>query len=164
MLSDWLHQFRLQLMGVMFTGLAMLVLIAATTLHAQTLSWDKDQIVSQATGGLLKTTKGKFYEPTCNEAVAFDTEVIDLNKDGVPEVFTNYYGSCLGGAAGVQVDLYIKNKAGKWISQFGFPGTYAILKSTNKGYPDIEIGGPGNCFPVWRWSGTHYEIDKKCER
>jgi hypothetical protein len=154
----------LRLYWILFASVVMLVLIASTTLQAQPLSWDNNDIISQATHGILKTSKGKFYEPTCNEEVAFDTEVIDLNKDGVPEVFTNYYGICLGGAAGVLVNLYIKNKAGQWIPNFGFPGTYTLLSSKNKGYPDVEIGGPGNCFPIWRWNGMEYDIYKKCER
>lgn len=151
-----------------FYGVCMLLgtltLIASAIAQTHTLTSDNTQVVSQATNGVLNNTKGKFFEASCNEEIAFDTEVIDLNKDGTPEVFTNYYGTCIGGAAGVQVDLYIKNKAGKWIAQFGFPGTYTILNTKNKGYPDIEIGGPGNCFPIWRWNGVQYDIYKKCER
>ncbi len=150
-----------------FCGVCMLTLMSsaiAETHPLTRLTSDNSQVVAQATNGVLKSTKGKFFEASCNEEIAFDTEVIDLNKDGTPEVFTNYYGTCIGGAAGVQVDLYIKNNAGKWIAQFGFPGTYSILKTRNKGYPDIEIGGPGSCFPIWRWNGAQYDIYKKCER
>lgn len=50
----------------------------------------------------------------------------------------------------------------QWTPQFGFPGIYTVLATKNKGYPDIEIGGPGNCFPVWRWNGQQYAIHKKC--
>jgi hypothetical protein len=24
------------------------------------------------------------------------------------------------------------------------------------GWPDISVGGPGFCFPVFRWNGTAY--------
>jgi hypothetical protein len=64
--------------------------------------------------------------------------------------------------AGVQLDLLIKGKDGKWASQFGFPGMYTILETKNLGFPDIEIGGPGTCFPVWRWNGKSYALHKKC--
>jgi hypothetical protein len=136
--------------------------MTSATAQTHTKPSNHNQLVSQATHGILKSTKGRFFEASCNEEIAFDTQVIDLNKDGSPEVFTNYYGTCIGGAAGVQVNLYIKNKVGKWISQFGFPGTYSILDAKNKGYPDIEIGGPGECFPIWRWNGSKYDIYKKC--
>ena len=65
-------------------------------------------------------------------------------------------------AAGVFMNLYIKNPNGQWKPQFGFPGVYTVLTTKNKGYPDIEIGGPRTCFPVWRWNGRAYAIYKKC--
>ena len=27
-----------------------------------------------------------------------------------------------------------------------------------EGYPDIEVGGPGTCFPVERWNGKSYRL------
>ena len=121
-----------------------------------------DAIVAEATSGWLKSTKGKYFEKTCNESVDYDAEVVDMNGDGQPEVFTNVHGSCIGGGAGVHMNLYIKHKSGQWKPQFGFPGMYTVLKTKHKGYPDIEIGGPGNCFPKWRWNGKEYALHKKC--
>lgn len=120
------------------------------------------KVISSATSGWLKATKGKYFEQSCNESVDYDAEVIDLNGDGQPEVFTQVHGICLGGMAGVSMNLYIKDKSGHWKPQFGFPGIFAILKTKSNGYPDIEIGGPGNCFPVWRWNGMQYALHKKC--
>ena len=48
--------------------------------------------------------------------------------------------------------------------QFGFPGEYKVLATRHRGYPDIEIPGPGTCFPVWRWNGSAYAIHKRCAR
>jgi hypothetical protein len=28
------------------------------------------------------------------------------------------------------------------------------------GWPDIEIGGPGFCFPVERWNGKQYVLHR----
>jgi hypothetical protein len=28
------------------------------------------------------------------------------------------------------------------------------------GWPDIEMGGPGFCFPVWRWNGKAYALNR----
>jgi hypothetical protein len=88
--------------------------------------------------------------------------VVDLNGDGRPEVFVSIQGTCLGGATGVFVTLYIRNSKGQWKPQFGFPGVYKVLATRFKGFPDIEIGGPENCSPVWRWNGLEYAIYKKC--
>jgi hypothetical protein len=123
---------------------------------------DKDKTVAEATGGRFKTTKGKYFDKDCNDNLDYEAEVIDLNRDGRPEVFVSIQGTCLGGATGVHMNLYIKNPKGQWKPQFGFPGVYKVLTTRSKGYPDIEIGGPGFCFPVWRWNGALYAIYKKC--
>jgi hypothetical protein len=31
-----------------------------------------------------------------------------------------------------------------------------VLPTKNEGYPELLIGGPGFCFPVWGWDGTAY--------
>ena len=125
-------------------------------------TWDETKVITEATGGQFKATKGKYFDKDCNESLDYEAEVIDLNGDGQPEVFTSVQSTCLGGMAGVHMNLYIKNKNGQWKPQFGFPGIYTVLKTKSKGYPDIEVGGPGNCFPVWRWNGQEYAIHKKC--
>jgi hypothetical protein len=125
---------------------------------------DDVTIISEATGGRFKARKGQYFDQNCRESIEYEADVVDLNNDGQPEVFTQVYGSCWGGMAGVHMNLFIKDKNGQWQSQFGFTGSYKVLKTKNKGYPDIEIGGPGFCFPVWRWNGQQYQIHKKCPR
>lgn len=142
--------------------LSMIFVWTAGAFAASSESSADAKVVAEATSGWLKDTKGQYFEETCNEAVDYDTEVVDLNGDGQPEVFTNVHGICMGGMAGVHMNLFIKNKNGEWKPQFGFPGMYSVLETKNQGYPDIEIGGPGNCFPVWRWNGQEYDIHKKC--
>ncbi|MGT2431747.1 hypothetical protein ACU4HD_29400 [Cupriavidus basilensis] len=72
------------------------------------------RIVVEATNGQLKALKGKVFDKACNESVDYDATVIDLNGDGQPEVFTNLYGTCVGGMAGVFMQLYIKDANGQW--------------------------------------------------
>ena len=120
------------------------------------------RIIAQATGGQFKAAKGKYFEKGCNEQLDYQAEVVDLNGDGQPEVFISVQGSCLGGMTGVQMNLFIKASNGRWQRECGFPGVHSILKSRSKGFPDIEVGGPGNCFPVWRWNGQLYAPHKKC--
>lgn len=120
------------------------------------------RIIAEATGGPLKAARGKYFEQACNQSLDYEAEVVDLNGDGQPEVFTSVQGTCRGGMAGVSMILYIRDSNGRWQPQFDFPGVYTVLKTKNKGYPYIEIGGPGNCFPVSRWNGQQYSIQKKC--
>src|SRR5262245_30391984 len=98
-------------------------------------SWDEAKVISEATGGRFKARKGKYFEKACNQSLDYEAEVVDLNNDGQPEVFTQIHGTCLGGMAGVYMDLFIKDKSGQWKPQFGFQGMYQILKTKNKGYP-----------------------------
>lgn len=143
--------------------IAALGLAAPAPVAAQSGSAADAKVVSEATKGTLKSTKGKYFDKSFNASVEYEAQVIDLNGDGQPEVFTKHHGAMFGGA-GMAVDLLIKDKSGKWQSQFGFPGDYNILKTKNKGYPDIEVTGPGTCFPIWRWNGKVYDIYKRCAR
>ncbi len=91
----------------------------------------------------------------------------DLNKDGKEEIFVVFGNSFTSGHAGSSVVLFIKNASGGYATNLGFPGTAPLLMPTsNKGYPDLLIGGPGFEFPVWRWNGkdyAHYKIMKEKE-
>ena len=136
-------------------------LIPFPAIGAQSSSVSADaSVVAVATGGQFKATKGSYFDKGCKEKLDYEAEVIDLNRDGQPEVFTSVHGTCMGGMTGVFLNLYIRDKTGKWRPQFGFPGMYSVLKTKNKGYPDIEIGGPGFCFPVWRWNGGQYKLHR----
>ena len=112
----------------------------------------------------LTERAGKLFN-ACGEIVQPELEAVDLNSDGQPEVFITVPGSCQGGAAGAELSLLIKSSKGHWKVNLGFPaGGYKLLTTKNMGFPDIEIGGPGFCFPVWRWNGSQYAIFKRCDR
>ena len=99
-----------------------------------------------------------------NKEFPFDAQVMptDFNKDGKEEVFIVYGNSYTSGGAGSSVVVFIKNAAGKYESQLGFPATTPdVLASANKGYPELLIGGPGIEYPVWKWNGTSYVLARK---
>jgi hypothetical protein len=51
----------------------------------------------------------------------------------------------------------IRDAGGKLQPNPGFPAASADpLPESSLGYPDLLIGGPGFCFPVWRRDGTAY--------
>jgi hypothetical protein len=86
----------------------------------------------------------------------------DMNKDGKEEVFVVFGNSYTSGNAGSSVALFIKDAAGKYTPQLGFPGMAPdVLTTVSKGYPDLLIGGPGMEFPVWRWNGKTYNLYRK---
>jgi hypothetical protein len=108
--------------------------------------------------------KGGRLVNECGEPAKPKIDIVDLNGDGQPEVVALLTGSICYGGAGGRLSLFIRT-AGGWKDQFGFPaGDYRILARRRSGYPDIEIGGPGMCQPVWGWTGRAYGLVKRCER
>lgn len=88
-------------------------------------------------------------------ATAYTT---DLNKDKVPEIFVVYGNTFTSGGTGQSVAIFIKDAAGRYQLVLGVPSTSPqILTTTNKGYPDLLLGGPGFEYPVMRWDGKYYD-------
>jgi hypothetical protein len=111
------------------------------------------------------TERGGKLLDACKQPVEPQVDVVDLNGDGQPEVFVLANDAICYGSAGGELSLLIKDKQGRWQSNLGFSaGGYKLLSTKNKGYPDIEIGGPGFCFPVWRWNGKAYAVYKGCDQ
>jgi hypothetical protein len=82
----------------------------------------------------------------------------DLNGDGVVEVFVLGGNSCMSGMDGSTITLWIKDAAGNYAMNLGFPGGgWTVLETSNLGFPDLSIGGAGFCEAVWRWDGTTYQ-------
>ncbi|HKT16200.1 MAG TPA: hypothetical protein VJR87_12440 [Allosphingosinicella sp.] len=91
---------------------------------------------------------------------AIDT-VRDLNGDGRPEAVISE-GSlfCFGGTE-VGYSIVSKQQDGSWkqvTSGAGIPNFLATKGVA--GWPDIEVGGPGFCFPVERWNGKAYALHR----
>ena len=81
----------------------------------------------------------------------------DMNKDGKEEIFISFGNSYTSGNAESSVSLFIKNAAGIYTLNLGFPGlTPDALATSNQGYLDLLIGGPGMEYPVYRWNGKEY--------
>ena len=81
----------------------------------------------------------------------------DMNKDGKEEIFISFGNSYTSGNAESSVALFIKNAAGIYTLNLGFPGTTPdALPTSNQGYMDLLIGGPGMEYPVYRWNGKEY--------
>lgn len=85
--------------------------------------------------------------------------VVDLNGDGRPEaVITEGSGYCFG-ATGTGYVIVGKQADGSWKRIAQGPGIVTVLASKSRdGWADIEIGGPGFCFPVQRWNGRAYGV------
>lgn len=88
-------------------------------------------------------------------------EFKDLNGDGRPEAVLGEGGSFCYGNTGGGFWLLSQQAGGGWkllTQSQGMPGFLAT--KGQDGFPDIQIGGPGFCFPVVRWNGKEYKTQR----
>jgi hypothetical protein len=87
--------------------------------------------------------------------------VRDLNGDGRPEAVVSDGGLYCYGHSGTGFQLLSRQANGSWKVMAGSNGIPEFLKTKGKdGWPDISVGGPGFCFPVQRWNGKAYELNR----
>ena len=88
-------------------------------------------------------------------------QVADLNSDGLPEAIVTEGSLFCYGSQGAGYFLVSKQADGGWkliTSGSGIP--HALETKGAGGWADLEIGGPGFCFPVERWNGSEYELNR----
>jgi hypothetical protein len=104
--------------------------------------------------GKCEGMEGASYEPGKLEIYR------DINGDGRPDaVVTEASGICYGNS-GSHFWLLTKQANGSWkamINQTGIPEFVPTNKGRG-GWPSLSIGGPGLCFPVYRWNGRVWEL------
>jgi hypothetical protein len=110
--------------------------------------------------GLELTANGtqlQFREMRDCGPVDVDVKLLDLNGDGTSEVQIIGGNSCFSGSAGSHVWVFVRDGAGQYRPNLGFPGAdVTVLQSRSHGFADLRIEGPGFCSPVWRWDGGQY--------
>ena len=126
---------------------------------------DKNYIFKK-TGFVLTADKKEFAQDNSALEYPFQANAypVDFNKDGVEEVFVDYGNTYTSGNTGVSFFFFIPDQAGVYQEAISLIGIPVLLKSGNAGYPDIEIGGPGFKFPIWRFNGKSYNLYRKAER
>lgn len=84
--------------------------------------------------------------------------VQDLNGDGRPDALISEGSTACYGMAGQGYFLVSQQADGAWKLLASGPGIVTFLPSKGaNGWPDIEVGGPGFCFPVLRFDGREYQ-------
>ena len=107
--------------------------------------------------GLHVDDDGSVVDDVCGQTLSPEVRFLDLDDDGTPEVVVDAGNTCTSGMAGTSVWLFVRDGGGRYRSNLGFPGMIAeVLSTRSLGFPDLLIGGPGFCFPVWRWDGREY--------
>ena len=85
----------------------------------------------------------------------------DFNGDGRTDAIVTEGGTYCFGMTGTGYTLVSRQADGSWTIMDERQGIARLLDSKGAdGWPDIEVGGPGFCFPVLRWNGTEYAVDR----
>ena len=121
--------------------------------------------VFKAAGAVQRKGKWIICEPPADAGMpateALIETVRDLNGDGRPEAVVTDGGSYCYGFTGMAFQLLSKQPDGGWLVITSNTGIPEFLKSKGiGGWPDISIGGPGFCFPVQRWNGKAYTLNR----
>jgi hypothetical protein len=140
-----------------------LLLVSVSVLGAPTpLSPADKSAAFKAAGYTLKN--GKWHgcdDPTPSYTPGEIQEVRDLNGDGYPEAVIVEGGTYCYGNTAAGYSVVSKQANGSWKLMTSGPGIPTFLNTKGVGnWPDIEVGGPGFCFPVERWNGRQYALQR----
>jgi hypothetical protein len=95
------------------------------------------------------------YTPGAIETIS------DFNGDGRPEAIVTEGSLYCYGNQGAGFAVVSKQADGSWkkiADGSGIPD-FLATKGTD-GWADMQIGGPGFCFPVMRWNGEDYVVHR----
>lgn len=120
--------------------------------HAAGFNQERSECEIQETGS---------YRPVTMELIE------DLNGDGRPDALITEGSTYCYGQAGTGFYLVSQQPDGYWKLMLKESGVAEFLASKgSNGWPDVEVGGPGLCFPVLRYDGqsyrVHHSVGERC--
>jgi hypothetical protein len=134
------------------------LLLINSTIFAQAAQVPKSEVASIFKAAGFAKTK-HVWEGNCDigEIIIYK----DLNGDGRKDAVIQDSSSMCYGNTGVGYYIVSQQKDGKWKQLFSNSGISTFLKTKGKdGWPDIENGGPGFCFAIYRWNGQEYVVNR----
>jgi hypothetical protein len=145
----------------------MLTMAQAAADSADVMLSDADKVtLFKAAGAVQRKEVWVICEPPADSGAPASSGatidmVRDLNGDGRPEAVVSDSGTYCYGHAGTGFQLLSKQTKGSWKVITVNSGMPEFLKTKGKdGWPDISVGGPGFCFPVERWNGKTYALNR----
>lgn len=149
-------------MRTIFLGLG-LALLAQAAMAETTLSAAERAAAFRAAGFHL--VKGAWHKCDDPGEASYSPGSIeqagDFNGDGRPDAVITESSSYCFGNTGTAFALVSRQPDGSWRLLAEDTGVLTFLKTKGAaGWPDIEVGGPGFCFPVQRWNGKAYALQR----
>lgn len=134
-----------------------LALAVAPHVSAKPAGEDMSAAYKAAGFRLQKGQWRKCDDPGTASYTAGELEKVgDLNGDGFPEAVVTEGSAYCYGNTGTAFSLVSKSKQG-WHLVTEQEGVATFLKTKGAGgWPNLEVGGPDFCFPVYRWNGKQY--------
>jgi hypothetical protein len=132
-----------------------ILMIAATMMAAPTTA--ETNAMFAAAGGVRRGKAWTMCSEDPRATVRIDLHR-DLNGDGRKDVIVVEDSARCYGGAGTSFVLLAGQPGGKWKKMLGSVGVAEVLDERRGvgNWPDISVGGPGSCFPVFRWNGRAY--------
>jgi hypothetical protein len=149
-------------MTVLAAGAATLLFGASALAAPAQLSPADESAAFKAAGFKLKGKQWRNCDdPSPSYQAGAIGEVRDVNGDGLPEALITEGGTFCYGNTGTAYSLVSKQANGSWKPVTHGTGILSFLATKGVGgWPDIEVGGPGFCFPVERWNGSKYVLHR----
>ena len=144
-------------------ALAVVALLAAVPVVAQlrpaTLSVADQAAAFRAAGFTLVRGKWRNCDDpgTASYGPGEIEQARDIDGDGRPDAVIVESSSFCYGDDGTGFAVVSKQASGAWRFITRSEGVATFLpRRAARGWPDLEVGGPGFCFPVQRWNGREY--------
>ena len=145
-------------------GLGLLVGATATAWAADgpaTLSAQEQAAAFTAAGAAQTQGMWTMCADDPNPTGARIETVRDVNGDGLPDAVIAQDGTFCYGFTGIGYAIVSKQPSGTWRLMSQGAGIPSFLAARGaQGWPDLQVGGPGFCFPVRRWDGKHYALNR----
>lgn len=86
----------------------------------------------------------------------------DFNGDGLPDAVIVEGSTACFGDTGASYAVVSKRADGLWHRIADGSGVISFLprRPGAPSWPDMEVGGPGFCFPIQRWNGYAYALNR----
>jgi hypothetical protein len=149
--------------SIVWFPLLALVAGLSPALAADTLSPAEQQAAFKAAGFIQRAGQWRACDDpgTVSYSPGRIAQVADLNGDGEPEAVIEEGSTFCYGMAGSGFAVVSRQAGGGWRRITGGAGMPLFLATRGAGgWPDLQVGGPGFCFPVQRWNGREYKLNR----
>jgi hypothetical protein len=152
--------------GSFTSGLWVACFVSSVTAQADELPRSEQIKAFHAAGFNQETSECEIQETGSYRPVTMEL-VEDLNGDGRPDALITEGSTYCYGQAGTGFYLVSQQPDGHWKLMLKESGVAEFLASKgSNGWPDVEVGGPGLCFPVLRYDGksyrVHHSVGERC--